>query len=169
MVAHGHLRHLRALGLSVIIMRSPCPVHTLFTRKTDQLISFADIQATLGGTTFRHAYLGSRVALYPRRGGSYVQVDRTGFTVEPLDPHTSCTPATVAAHMLYENADPFRMREPSGTLDTSQAVYTARDDRSVRAEGSQFEKARQATIKPPARPSRTTRHNDSRQPASRST
>jgi hypothetical protein len=49
--------------------------------------------------------------------------------------------------MLYENADPFRMREPSGTLDTSLAVYTACDDRAVRVEGSQFEKARQATIK----------------------
>ena len=83
----------------------------------------------------------------PRSGGVYVQVDRTGFTVEPLAPHASCTPATVAAHMLYENADPFRMREPSGTLDTSQATYTACDDRSVRVEGSQFEKASQATIK----------------------
>jgi hypothetical protein len=45
-----------------------------------------------------------------------VTFDATGFTVEPLDAAASCTPLTVAAHMLYENRDPFRMREPAGTL-----------------------------------------------------
>ena len=54
---------------------------------------------------------------------------------------------TVAAHMLYENADPFRLREPGGTLDTSAAVYTAVDDRVTRVEGSIFEQAEQTTIK----------------------
>jgi hypothetical protein len=49
--------------------------------------------------------------------------------------------------MLYENADPFRMREPSGTLDTSQATYRAVDDHTVRVEGSRFEPATQHTIK----------------------
>jgi hypothetical protein len=83
----------------------------------------------------------------PRSGGVFVEIDRAGFTVEPLDPNASCTPATVAAHMLYENADPFRMREPSGTLDTSAASYTAVDGRRVRVEGSRFEEARQATVK----------------------
>jgi hypothetical protein len=34
MPAHGHLRHLPALGPASDIMRSPCPVHTLFTRTT---------------------------------------------------------------------------------------------------------------------------------------
>jgi hypothetical protein len=90
---------------------------------------------------------GGQCTTDPRSGGSYVEVDQAGFTVQPLDPHTACTPATVAAHMLYENADPFRMREPSGTLDTSLATYTALDDRSVRVEGSRFEKAGQPTIK----------------------
>jgi hypothetical protein len=49
--------------------------------------------------------------------------------------------------MLYENADPFRMREPSGTLDTSRAAYRAVDLRTVRVEGSRFEPADQHTIK----------------------
>jgi hypothetical protein len=75
----------------------------------------------------------------PRSGGVLVTVDGTGFTVEPLDPATACTPTSVAAHMLYENADPFRMREPAGTLDTSRATYTAIDHRTVRVEGSIFE------------------------------
>ena len=49
----------------------------------------------------------------PRSGGVLVTVDHDGFTVEPLDPAAACTPTSVAAHMMYENADPFRMREPT--------------------------------------------------------
>ncbi len=90
---------------------------------------------------------GGQCTTDPRSGGAYAEVDSAGFTVQPLDPNASCTPATVAAHMLYENADPVRMREPSGTLDTSQAIYTALDDRTVRVEGSRFEHASQLTIK----------------------
>ena len=83
----------------------------------------------------------------PRSGGVLVTLDDGGFTVEPLNPDSSCTPQSVAAHMLYENADPFRMREPSGTLDTSDATYVALDARRVRVEGSRFEHAEQHTIK----------------------
>jgi hypothetical protein len=83
----------------------------------------------------------------PRGPGVVVTFDATGFTVEPLDPAASCTPLTVSAHMLYENRDPFRMREPAGTLDTSQATYTAIGERQVRVEGSRFARASQYTVK----------------------
>jgi hypothetical protein len=79
--------------------------------------------------------------------GVLVQVDSGGFTIESLDPKSAATPTSVAAHMIYENANPFRMREPSGTLDTSQAVYRALDDRRVRVEGSRFEPAKRYTVK----------------------
>jgi hypothetical protein len=79
--------------------------------------------------------------------GVLVTVNATGFTLEPLDPTASCTPLTVSAHMLYENRDPFRMREPAGTLDTSRATYTAIDERRVRVEGSAFTYAAQYTVK----------------------
>jgi hypothetical protein len=83
----------------------------------------------------------------PRGGGVLVTLDTGGFTVEPLNADSACTPQTVAAHMLYENADPFQMREPAGTLDTRDAKYLALDDRRVRVEGSTFEHANQHTIK----------------------
>lgn len=81
------------------------------------------------------------------RAGVYFTVDADGFTIESLDPDTACTPRSVAAHMLYETANPHRMREPPGTLVTSDAVYTQLDDRRVRVEGSRFEPADQHTIK----------------------
>jgi hypothetical protein len=90
---------------------------------------------------------GDQCTTSPRGGGVYVTIDQSGFQVEPLDPAAACTPTSVAAHMLYENADPYRLTEPSGTLDTSAATYTAVDGRVVRVRGSRFDTAAIPTIK----------------------
>ena len=90
---------------------------------------------------------GSQCTTEPLGGGVLVEIDDAGFTIHPLNDTAAATPQTVAAHMLYENADPFRMREPAGILDTSAAVYTAVTDRVTRVEGSIFEEAEQPTIK----------------------
>lgn len=72
---------------------------------------------------------------------------RTDFVIEPLHPDFNCTPVSVAAHALYENADPFKLVEPEGTLDTTESVYTAIDDRRVRVEGSVFLPNEHYTVK----------------------
>jgi hypothetical protein len=90
---------------------------------------------------------GGQCTSNPRAGGVLATIDADGFTIEPLDPAVSCTPISVAAHMLYESANPFEMREPAGTLDVRNARYTAVDDRIVRVEGSEFHVADQYTIK----------------------
>ncbi|MDP9333131.1 MAG: DUF1446 domain-containing protein, partial [Actinomycetota bacterium] len=84
------------------------------------------------------AECGGLCTTNPRGGGVLVAIDETGFTIEPLDSSAACTPRSVAAHMLYENADPFVMREPSGSLNVSKAGYAAVDDRVVRVTGSTF-------------------------------
>jgi hypothetical protein len=90
---------------------------------------------------------GGQCTTSPTAGGVFVRIDGEGFTVTPLDPDAACTPVSVAAHMLYENADPFRLLEPTGTLDTSAATYTALDERVVRVEGSRFEASARPTAK----------------------
>ncbi|GAA5104987.1 acyclic terpene utilization AtuA family protein [Alloalcanivorax gelatiniphagus] len=90
---------------------------------------------------------GGQCTTNPRTGGVFATIDADGFTIEPLDPGTACTPTSVAAHMLYETANPFLLREPDGTLDVSRATYAALDERRVRVEGSQFHVAEQHTIK----------------------
>lgn len=84
------------------------------------------------------AECGGQCTTNPRGGGVLVTIDDGGFTVEPLEPDSACTPMSVAAHMIYENADPNVMREPSGTLDVTDARYEAIDDRVVRVTGSVF-------------------------------
>ncbi|BCJ49864.1 hypothetical protein Asp14428_13390 [Actinoplanes sp. NBRC 14428] len=84
---------------------------------------------------------GAQCTTNPRSSGVFATIDATGFTIEPLDPAVACTPTSVAAHMLYETADPFSMREPAGTLMVGDATYRALDERRVRVEGSRFEPA----------------------------
>src|SRR6202048_2679953 len=69
------------------------------------------------------------------------------FDVFPLREDYHCTPQSVASHTLYENADPFDLREPSGTLRTRTARYEAISDRSVRVSGSEFVHDPEYTIK----------------------
>lgn len=76
-----------------------------------------------------------------RDGGVIVRVGADFFDVEPLALSNSCTPRTVAAHMLYENSDPFRLIEPGGVLDVEHCDYSAIDPRVVRVTGSVFDPA----------------------------
>ncbi len=61
---------------------------------------------------------GGQCTTNPAAGGVFVRIDNQGFTVTPLAPDAACTPTSVAAHMLYENADPFRLLEPTGSSPT---------------------------------------------------
>jgi hypothetical protein len=79
--------------------------------------------------------------------GVFLVVDEEGFSVRPLVPDAHCTPYTVSAHLLYENTDPFRLKEPSGTMLNKDAVYTQMDDQTVYVTGSQFEPTDQYTMK----------------------
>jgi hypothetical protein len=75
------------------------------------------------------------------------ELDHHGFTVEPPNPALHCTPQSVAAHTLYENSHPYRLVEPGGTLDTTDAKYEALNDRAVRVEGSHFVPAEKYTVR----------------------
>ncbi len=60
------------------------------------------------------------------------------FTVELPNPAMACTELSVRAHGYYENADPYQIHEPGGTIDTTQSVYREIGGGRVRVEGSRF-------------------------------
>jgi len=70
--------------------------------------------------------------------GVFIRIGHDGFEIEPLNPTSRCTVHSVSAHMLYENSDPFRLVEPGGVLDVSEARYEQADDRIVRVSGSMW-------------------------------
>ncbi len=75
------------------------------------------------------------------------ELDEHGFTVEPPNPELRCTPQSVAAHTLYENANPYMLIEPGGALDTTAAQYHAVSERAVRVEGGRFVSAEKYTVR----------------------
>jgi hypothetical protein len=93
------------------------------------------------------AECGALCATHPQSGVLQLDVDAAGFTVTPLADGARATPHTVSAHMLYENADPFRLTEPGGHLDVSAARYDALDAARVRVTGSRWVPAARYRVK----------------------
>jgi hypothetical protein len=75
------------------------------------------------------------------------ELDQDGFTVDPPNPAFRCTPQSVAAHTLYENADPYHLIESGGTVDTTEAQYEPISDRAVRVSGARFIPSEKYTVK----------------------
>ena len=74
-------------------------------------------------------------------------LDEDGFELESMALERHATPASVAAHSLYEQADPYEVREPSGRANLRHVTYRAIDDRRTRVEGAIFEPAERLTLK----------------------
>jgi hypothetical protein len=72
-------------------------------------------------------------------GGVLMRVGESAFEIEPLSLQNQCDVQSISAHMLYENADPFRLIEPGGILNVVDARYTQLTDRVVSVAGSKFE------------------------------
>ncbi len=112
-------------------------------RSTDSAV-LAAVPLMLGagaGTAWhagKVAECGSLCTTHPREGGVMISVGLDAFTVEPLGENNQCTVDTIAAHMLYENSDPYILHEPGCILDATQADYSAVDERIVRVTGSKL-------------------------------
>src|SRR5882672_3259062 len=77
----------------------------------------------------------------------FAWVRKDHFIVEAPDPALTCTPQSIASHSLYENSDPFRLVECSGTLDLTRSRYEAATARAVKVSGSEFIPAQRYTVK----------------------
>ncbi len=77
------------------------------------------------------------------RDAMLATLDARGFELESMNPARSATPMSVAAHSLYEQADPTTFSEPDGTLRVDTARYVAIDERRTRVEGAAWESARE--------------------------
>jgi hypothetical protein len=74
-------------------------------------------------------------------------LDGESFVIDSMNPVRHASPMSVAAHSLYEQADPYAVREPEGTLHTREARYEAVDEHRTRVSGSRWEPATQFTVK----------------------
>ncbi len=74
-------------------------------------------------------------------------LDDDGFVLESMNPERHATPMSVAAHSLYEQASPYTVIEPEGTLHLEEARYEAVDDHRTRVSGAEWRPAEQLTVK----------------------
>ncbi len=74
-------------------------------------------------------------------------LDDEGFELESMALDRAATPSSVAAHSLYEQADPYDVREPAGRVDLRSVTYTKLDARRTRVAGASFEPAERLTVK----------------------
>ncbi len=81
------------------------------------------------------------------RDAMLAQLSLDSFTLESMNPALHATPASVAAHALYEQSDPFEVQEPEGTLRLGSAVYTALDAHRTQVSGAAFVPAAHPTLK----------------------
>jgi hypothetical protein len=69
------------------------------------------------------------------------------FVIESMNPARRATPMSVAAHALYEQADPYMVQEPEGALHLDTVRYEPVDERRVRVFGARWETAARPTVK----------------------
>lgn len=60
------------------------------------------------------------------------------FEIEPMHPEQHATPHSVAAHSMYERTTPFFQGVPGGTLDMTESIYQAVNERITRVKKSRF-------------------------------
>ena len=70
-----------------------------------------------------------------------------GFVLESMNPARAATPLSVAAHALYEQADPTCVFEPEGHVDLGAARYCAIDERRVHVSGAVWHDATRPRVK----------------------
>lgn len=114
---------------------------------------FASLPVVLGFPTGLAMHMakiiecGSLCCVPGGRDPILAELDHDGFVLESMNPERRATPTSVAAHSLYEQADPFTMQEPDGTLDLTHARYEAADDRRARVSGATWRDSTHPTIK----------------------
>jgi hypothetical protein len=74
-------------------------------------------------------------------------LDDEGFTLDSMNPDRHATPVSVAAHSLYEQADPYSVAEPEGVLHLKEARYEALDAHRTRVSGARWEEAARLRVK----------------------
>ena len=92
------------------------------------------------------AECGALCTTNPKSGVVMVEFGRDSFVVTPMLKGAKATKKTVAAHMIYENSNPFVLTEPGGELDVSDAQYRT-DGNSVVVQGGKWKKASKYNVK----------------------
>lgn len=140
-------------GLETVQQALACDPDVVLAGRACDTAIFAALPVMLGhdtGLALHMAKIIECTSLCCEPGGRdamLAELDPQGFTLESMDPSRHATPASVAAHALYEQADPWTVDEPGGTLHLDGAQYHALDDHRTRVSGARFVPRARHTLK----------------------
>src|SRR5216683_5782078 len=130
--------YLHLMGVAFIFFFSSRRRHTRSDRDWSSDVCSSDLKVTECGTMACEG---------PRGGVITATVREHEVILRPVGEGLRCTPQSIAAHSLYENAHPYLHKECSGILDLTHSKYTAIDDVSVRITDSAFIPSSDYTVK----------------------
>jgi hypothetical protein len=81
------------------------------------------------------------------RDAMLAELTPDAFVLESMNPQRHATPTSVAAHALYEQADPSSVAEPTGIVRFDTARYEAVDAHRTRVSGAVWTPATRLSIK----------------------
>ena len=84
---------------------------------------------------------------WPKSKEALATVWEDKFEVLPLQPTSICSPQSLAAHSLYENARTDLHPGPKGLLDLTEATFEQMSERSAGASGAKFHLSDPYTVK----------------------
>jgi hypothetical protein len=73
---------------------------------------------------------------YMARNAMMGTIRRDAIRFEPMNPQQVCTPVSVAAHSMYEEAHPHLHRVPGGVVHLEGCTFTQVDERTVEVAGA---------------------------------
>lgn len=76
---------------------------------------------------------------YMARNAMLGTINGRAIRFEPMNPKQVCTPVSVAAHSMYEEAHPHLHRIPGGVVHLANCTFTQVDPRTVEVAGAVFE------------------------------
>jgi hypothetical protein len=76
---------------------------------------------------------------YMARNAMLGTIRRDSILFEPMNPSQRCTPVSVAAHSMYEEAHPHRHHIPGGLVHLEECTFTQVDERTVEVRGTVLE------------------------------
>ena len=129
-------------GADVVITGRACD--TAIYAAIPRLLGFAD---ALGMHMAKIIECASICCMPGGRDAMLAELDDDGFVLESMNPERHATPLSVAAHSLYEQASPYTVTEPEGTLHLENVTYGALDHHRARVAGAEWRPAEQLTVK----------------------
>ena len=140
-------------GTETLARALQTPTDVLVAGRACDTAIFATLPEMLGypsGLSLHMAKIVECTSLCCRPSGRDAMLAELGpdsFTLESMNPQAHATPASVAAHALYEQADPLEVDEPTGTLLLHGASYEAIDAHRTRVRGAGFRRRTRPTLK----------------------